>query len=580
MIISRRNILAFTSVLATNIFWSAVLRVPFTGDEPSYYVNSWALAHGYGRNVLAASKILISNSALSLQTNHILVTPFGNSVSWHQCLLAVLLTPVTFFSLKVFYVRLLMSLYTAIGSLLFLELIDKIFPDNKRKNLISWVSIFCFYPIGAFAGLAYPDLIASYIYCGAILLLAEQKNENEKRQLILAGLILFLLPNLGIKFSVLIGPLLIFILSRSFKLALKTRIAVFGYLFTVGIVWIIYMSWFYSSLWFIKVISDVPSPTQEHYWKIDNLYTVGIGSWISNTGGLIFVAPFIAIPMAYLSVYFHKNKDGLIKVAFIGLGLYLITVSLFGTTGFSFSYRYFMPLVPFLIVPLAFALSIDKKKIIHKTLAILIILSLAIAGSIASNPGSMLLGLPNSAKNLTPYSKIFPQLIGYPPAEKTYIYKGRDLMSAIAVNQSTDGSVTTKSSSESGFLAYGPYSQLPVGTWIARVDLSNSATNSLDIEIIGDAYEILAKKHITRYLNQKIDLEFKTTNKWPNIQLRITTYGKGQVTFKSLEFVQVSSAKTKDIFDFLKSLFWLSLLLLAWAADYLKCRFRKIFQTY
>ena len=284
--------------------------------------------------------------------------------------------------------------------------------------------------------------------------------------------------------------------------------------------------------------------------------------------------------MAYLSVYFHKNKDGLIKVAFIGLGLYLITVSLFGTTGFSFSYRYFMPLVPFLIVPLAFALSIDKKKIIHKTLAILIILSLAIAGSIASNPGSMLLGLPNSAKNLTPYSKIFPQLIGYPPAEKTYIYKGRDLMSAIAVNQSTDGSVTTKSSSESGFLAYGPYSQLPVGTWIARVDLSNSATNSLDIEIIGDAYEILAKKHITRYLNQKIDLEFKTTNKWPNIQLRITTYGKGQVTFKSLEFVQVSSAKTKDIFDFLKSLFWLSLLLLAWAADYLKCRFRKIFQTY
>ncbi len=554
---------AFCISLFFQLFWGLNLKIPFSGDEPSYYLNSWAIFNGYGRDIVAASKDPEVLQILGSFSLHLVETPSGSLVSWHSQLMSLLLGPATIFSMSPEFARVLMAIYSSLGAVLFLIVLDQSLKNNLIKNAFAWFSIFALYPIASFGPLVFPDYLAGVFYLAAMYFLKRYYLSKKLSDFIFAVTMLVLLPWLGTKFIALMLPLGVFTVFTVRNLSSRDRVKVISFIGANAIAWFAFMSWFYSSFKFIKIISGGDSVQPGVIWDINNFYINGVGGWLSNEGGIIFVAPITLLGVIFLLNFLKHHFNKINCIFFLGIFIYYCLVSFFGSSGFSFVYRYFMPIIPFLVFPIAYGLKhFNWKKSTMITAVALNVLTVFISISLMQKPGSMLQGLPNSTPILNGYARAFPQTGPIPPINKATSISADSLPSLLPVERDYSGSIKAKISDGSGIVSYGPYIALQPGNWQVAISLKNSLENALTIEVVGNEYQLLGSGKVEGEFSGDYGIDFRTTHRWPNVQIRISTNGQGFMELNGIEFVPISLDDKDQYSDIWKTMMWLGIILI------------------
>lgn len=554
---------AFLASLLAELSWGLLLRIPFSGDEPSYYLNSWALAHGFGRDVSSASRDHHLIGIIGQFPLHLVNTPVHTQVSWHSYLMSILIVPITFFSLKSIYCRVAMAILSSIGAAYFLKLIDKVTGGKTIGNILSWSAIFLLYPVSSFGPLLFPDYIAGAFLCGALLNYVEFRTSNKLKPLLFSIFWICLLPWAGIKFVVLMLPMLAFLLIEGITLGRRKFFQALTLVLGLAFIWISFETWFYSSIDFVKVSSGGNSIQPGNIWSPANLYIDGIGGWISSEGGLLFLAPITILSTIFVLPFLFYKWNKLVAWCAFSLTLYLSMVSYFGSPGFSFNYRYFMPAVPFLCLPLAYGFDRYKKRLSIYSISFILLstMTIWISLTLTHNPGSMLQGLPNADTALIGYSKMFPQMGPIPPVENKTEVLANALPDTRLIQKKADGSVIVNSSDGAGIITFGPYIPLKPGKWKVVLDVDSDSINQLQAEVVGNEYQRLALSELPQGFKGRYSIIFVTTHRWPNIQVRIATNGRGGFTFHKMTFIP-ESISTKGVYSDANKVVGWSLLIL------------------
>jgi hypothetical protein len=556
---------------------------PLTGDEPHYMVYARSLAEGWGLDLARAFQPENYEPFYGGELGphgRRYTGPDGPLATWHAIGLPLLVAPALLVDVSVWAGRWVMLLiYAALVYHVF-RLTSTLLGGRVAVAAVAVLLVVLAPPLIVYSGQIFPEIAAALLV--VIALRALLSRQPAWIRVGGASTAASLLPWLNVRFLTLTGVLILIAMvvaarhaqpARSMAplvAALALPAAVFGGLLIA-----------FNLELYGRLAPALEVVERGSYFQPENLYTWGLGGLVGPRGiaphAPVLLVALVAVPTAAMLMGAWRVVAGSIVFA-----VYAGINAFFGSPGYAPPGRYFVSVLPLLAVPLAAGFLVGGRFVRSVAVVLGGLTALSIITTALHFPA-----LYTSAMDGIQPGMAMEPLVPFVLEEQRATGVSTDagqIAHQVGTLRHVDGSIMLVARSPgdpAGALAYGPYTTLVPGRYVARFDLwsprsiAPSTTGALDVVAVDGgtlarrSIEGLSPGHTT------IRLPFVTDGE-ARLEIRVF-FGAGVLGVRSIEATMVEPLGTRDVAgEAWKMLAWIALLILLAVVWYVRERARRL----
>jgi hypothetical protein len=570
--------------LLTSATFYRIADPPLTGDEPHYMTYARSLAEGWGLDLTRAFQPENYEPFYGGELGphgRRYTGPDGRLATWHAIGLPVLIAPALLVDMSIWAGRWVMLLiYAALVYHLF-RLTSTLLGGRVGVVAMAVLLVVLSPPLIVFSGQIFPETAAALLLVIALrsLLSARAAWIRIGGASAAASLLIWFNVRFVTLTAVIILLALVVVVTElaAARRAVPVLLAVAVPPMVIGGLLVAFNLELYG-----RLAPALEVVERGSYFRPENLYIWGLGGLLGQPRGLLPHAPvlvvaLVAVPIAALMIGAWRVAAGaLVGAVYAGVNAF------FGSPGYAPPGRYFVSVLPLLALPLAVGLLAGRRLVRLVVLALAGLTAVTIVTTSLHFPSLYTSGMggiqPGNAME-----SLFPFVLEEQRAGMIRTPPGR-IPHEVGTLTEIRGStmlVATSPADPAGALAYGPYTTLLPGRYLARFRLWSAPAAAPSTSATVDVVEVdggtLARETIQGFPPERTTVEVPfTTHGDAPIELRVFFAG-GVLGVRSVEATMVEPFPTRHVAaEAWKMLAWIVVLIVIAAAWYIRARARGI----